>query len=104
MPLERSEIQQSLKNKGFLEKEGGDHNFFTYHTTEGKKTNIFTKTSRGSKNKTIDDSTVSKMSRQCKLTNKLFIQLIKCTLSRSEYQKHLVDNKHITLGSGQTKK
>jgi hypothetical protein len=52
MPLERRIVEAAFLKKGFV-RSSGDHNFFTYHTINGKKTSVWTKTSRGSGHKTL---------------------------------------------------
>jgi hypothetical protein len=96
MPLDRARIISALKQKGFIEG-SGDHNYFLYHTTQNKMTNIFTKTSHGSGYKTLGDELVSKMAKQCKLPTKQFKEFVSCALSRESYEKLLVEAGHITL-------
>jgi hypothetical protein len=96
MPLDRRNVNSVLVQKGFFE-ESGDHNYFAYRTTQGKKTTIFTKTSHGSGHKQISDDLVGKMAKQCKLTGKQFRELIACTLSREGYESLLVAAGHVTL-------
>jgi len=96
MPLDRSEVENALEQKGFAVTEG-DHKFFTYHTIKGKKTQIFTKTSHGSKYRKLGDDLVNAMSKQCKLTMPQFKQLVACTLDQTEYQKLLVAAGYITV-------
>lgn len=80
MPRERLEIVGALSKKGFSLKEGkGDHDFYFFETG-GLTQAIFTKVSRGPKFRTIDDSLVSLMSKQIKLTRRQFDQLIDCSL------------------------
>ena len=67
MPLERDDIEASLRRKGFVEG-GSDHRHFTYHTNAGQKTSVWTKTSHGSGYKTLSDHLVQQMARQCGLT------------------------------------
>ena len=93
MPLKRSEIHSGLKNKGF-ELNDGDHNFF-YFIEKGKKTSVFTKTSKGTNYKTISDDLIGKMARQIRLTNQQFHVLIKCPLTREEYRSILLEKKVI---------
>ena len=88
MPLDRRKIKSALDAKGFVRTER-DHSYFVYHSTAGKKTSIRTKTSRGTSHKEIGDCLVSKMSRQCKLTNRDFNSLVNCTLSRRTYEEKL---------------
>ncbi|NDD14022.1 MAG: hypothetical protein EB072_15595 [Betaproteobacteria bacterium] len=69
--------------------EGGDHNYFHYYSTAGKKTAVFTKTSHGSRE--IDDSLLGRMARQCKLTRGDFDRLIDCPLDRKGYEAKLIE-------------
>lgn len=77
-----------LQAKGF-EKEERDHHFFWY-IHNGKKTNISTKTSFGSK-KEIGDPLISKMADQVHLKKDEFMKLIQCTLSKEEYREVLIE-------------
>lgn len=85
IPLDKIKIERSLVKKGF-QKVNGDHNYFHYITKEGKRTQIFTKTSFGSKTKVVDDSLLGKMSKQCKLEKDQFNDLVECRLSRDGYE------------------
>jgi hypothetical protein len=96
MPLDRTDVENALEQKGFTVT-GGDHKFFTYHTVQGKKTQIFTKTSRGTKYKKLGDDLVKSMSNQCRLTMPLFKQLVACTMGRAEYQQYLETGGYITI-------
>lgn len=87
MPRKQNEVEKSLLAKGFRAKEG-DHNYFNYYSRAGKKTAVFTKTSHGARE--IDDSLLSRMSKQCKLNNKDFGLLIDCPLDRDAYEAKLV--------------
>jgi len=83
--LERDDIESSLRKKGFLEEDGGDHRSFRL-MYQGKYTGIFTKTSRGSKKyKTLSSDLVSKMALQLKLTTKEFASLVECSMSGDQY-------------------
>jgi len=94
MPLERRDVEGALQKKGF--RAGlGDHNFFTYHTQEGKKSSVWTKTSLGSSHKTLSDGLVSAMAKQCGLTNAQFKNLIACPLSQKDMEAILVENGRI---------
>lgn len=90
MPLKRRDIESSLKRKGFRRTEG-NHSFFIYHSSAGKKSTVRTKTSHGSNSREISDELVSKMAQQCKLPNKDFKELIACPLSRDDYEKKLIE-------------
>lgn len=96
MPLNRFDIETALTQKGFIA-EDRDHRFFTYQTNQGRKTSVYTKTSFGTKYKTIDDSTVSQMSKQCKVTNAEFKQLVGCSLTRDAYEQLLVTRGYIRV-------
>ena len=87
MPRKQNEVEKSLLAKGFRAKEG-DHNYFNYYSKAGKKTAVFTKTSHGARE--IDDSLLSRMSKQCKLSNKDFGLLIDCPLDRDAYETKLI--------------
>ncbi len=63
MPLERSDVEAALEQKGFLRAKG-DHRFFTYYTIAGAKTSVWTKTSHGTKYKTLGDNLVGEMAKQ----------------------------------------
>lgn len=87
MPRKQNEVEKSLLAKGFRAKEG-DHNYFNYYSKGGKKTAVFTKTSHGARE--IDESLLSRMSKQCKLSNKDFGLLIDCPLDRDAYEAKLI--------------
>ena len=89
MPMDRKDIEASLKKKGFQEKQG-DHSFYQYFTKSGKKTSVFTKTSHGTGHKTISDGLVAKMAKQCGLTNAQFKDLVNCPLSRDRLEEILI--------------
>jgi predicted RNA binding protein YcfA (HicA-like mRNA interferase family) len=92
MPRKQSEVEKSLKHKGFIAG-GGDHTYFHYHSIAGKKTAVFTKTSHGSKE--ISDNLLAKMSRQCGLNRHDFDLLIECPLSRESYELKLIAARRI---------
>jgi predicted RNA binding protein YcfA (HicA-like mRNA interferase family) len=102
MPLERSDIEAALEKKGFARSKG-DHRFFTYYTIAGIKTSVWTKTSHGTKYKTIDDGLVGKMAKQCGLTSPQFKQLIDCPLGRKEYESIVIDSGRIIIKKAATK-
>ena len=94
MPIKRTLVESGLSNKGFVLAEG-DHRYFTYHTTVGKKSPIFTKTSHGSGHKDVSDELISRMSKQVKLTSGKFRDLVSCTFSREDYEIQLVTDGHL---------
>uniref|UniRef100_E6QX56 YcfA-like protein n=1 Tax=mine drainage metagenome TaxID=410659 RepID=E6QX56_9ZZZZ len=87
MPRKQNDVEKSLLMKGFKAKEG-DHNYFNYYSKVGKKTAVFTKTSHGARE--IDDNLLSRMAKQCKLSNKDFSLLVDCPLDRDAYEAKLV--------------
>jgi predicted RNA binding protein YcfA (HicA-like mRNA interferase family) len=89
MPLDRRVIEKALQAKGFVRLEG-DHTFFIYHSVDGKKTPVRTKTSHGSSHKEIGDGLVGTMAKQCRLTGKDFKNLIDCSLSQQAYEEKLL--------------
>lgn len=86
--LDVKKINLRLQAKGF-EKEERDHHFFWY-IHNGKKTNICTKTSFGSK-KEIGDPLISAMAGQVHLNKNEFMRLIQCTLSKEGYRDLLIE-------------
>lgn len=87
MPRKQGDVEKSLLAKGFRAREG-DHCYFNYYSKAGKKTVVFTKTSHGARE--IDDNLLSRMARQCRLSNKDFGLLIDCPLDRDAYESRLV--------------
>ncbi|HNY32800.1 MAG TPA: hypothetical protein PKO15_18090 [Fibrobacteria bacterium] len=84
MPRAKAKVEQSLQVKGFRVKEG-DHHYFTYYRPDGRKTSIFTKTSHTPKMREIPDNLLGMMAKQCKLSKKLFLDLVDCPMSREAY-------------------
>jgi hypothetical protein len=93
MPRKRSEVDAALLRKGFRNKEG-DHHYFIYYTTAGKKTRVFTKTSHS--HREISDNLLSQMAQQCKLARANFDRLLDCPLSREEYERLLLEREAIS--------
>ena len=92
MPRSRKDVEATLKKKGFQETEG-DHHFFVYHTKKGKKTLAKTKTSHGMKD--ISDDLLSQMAKQCKLSNRQFLDLVDCSIDRDDYEGILSSSQQI---------
>ena len=88
MPKDKHIIESGLERKGFVKKER-DHHYFRYFTEDGLKTPIYTKTSHGNKSKEINDSLLSEMAKQCRLTQREFILFVDCSLDRSSYERIL---------------
>ena len=89
MPLKRGDVEAALERKGFARHEG-DHARFTYYTERGMRTSVRTKTSHGRKSADIGDPILSRMAKQCYLSNQQFRDFIDCSLSRSCYESVLV--------------
>lgn len=87
MPRKQNDVEKSLLAKGFRAREG-DHSYFNYYSRAGRKTAVFTKTSHGARE--IDDNLLSRMAKQCKLSNKDFGLLIDCPLDRETYETKLI--------------
>lgn len=86
--VKRKDLKKSLSKKGFEKIEGSNHTkYFFYY--QGKKTSVFTILSRGSGHKTYGQSLLGRMSKQLKLTNSQFEDLIECPLKKKDYIKIL---------------
>jgi predicted RNA binding protein YcfA (HicA-like mRNA interferase family) len=94
MPMQRDDIEAALLRKGF-QQNNTDHSYFHFYDKNGKKTIVNTKTSGGSKYKTLGPPLVSKMASQCKLTKPQFQELVECTLSHEKYEEILGKTGHI---------
>jgi hypothetical protein len=94
MPKDKRKVEEALLKKGFEDKEG-DHHFFIYHTLQGKKSSIRTKTSHTPKMKEISDAILAQMAKQCRLNKQDFMNLIDCPLSREQYEARLTENGEI---------
>jgi predicted transcriptional regulator len=81
MPRNKSRLEKSLLDKGFIKTEG-DHNYFIYYTQDGLKTAVKTKTSHTKKMKDIPDNLLSQMAKQCRLNKAEFLNLVDCPLSQ----------------------
>lgn len=85
MQLARREVLRSLKRKGFQRNDRTKHIFLIYHDKDGKKPGISTFVSRGSSYKSLPDTLVGAMAQQCRLTTAQFVELVKCPMSRDDY-------------------
>ena len=86
MPRDRLDVEGGLQAKGFRRRDG-DHHFFLYFSVSGLKTPVFTKTSHNEKQ--INDHLLGMMARQCRLTAKLFANLLDCPLDQQGYEAEL---------------
>lgn len=78
-------IESALVKKGFV-KSQRDHHYFTYQTIGGLITPIKTKTSYSPKHKSIGDSLLGMMCRQCRLSKAQFLELVDCPMTREQYE------------------
>lgn len=85
MPRAKTEVERSLKKKGFQES-SGHHTFFIYHMMNGKKSSFRTKKSHTPKMKEIPDNIIGQMAKQCGLDKAQFLSLVDCPLSREGYE------------------
>ena len=95
IPRKRDDVVTALTKKGFAQS-NNDHMKFTFINTAGKKTQVWTKISRGSSHRDIGVPNLSRMARQGKLSNTDFDRLLDCPLSREEYEDMLVSQNHIS--------
>ena len=84
-PRSRKEVESALQRQGFV-KTNTDHQKYIYFDLAGYKTSIWTKISHGSKQKDISPDNLSKMAKQCRLTNTQFNTFINCPLTREQYE------------------
>lgn len=83
------DVKESLKRKGFRQREG-DHFYFVYHRiSDEKKTAVFTKASHGAVE--IDAFLIGQMAKQCRLGRPEFLELLDCPLDRAGYERRLRD-------------
>ena len=82
--LKSRDIMSSLMKKGFV-KSGGDHLYFTFHTSEtGAKTPIFTKLSHSQQE--VGGSLIAQMARQCRLSKQDLQKIMKIKSFRNSFQ------------------
>jgi hypothetical protein len=88
----RSLIRSSLLKKGFVEfTKGRDHDFYFLYINN-KKTQIFTKLSRGSKYKTYNRALLDLVKKQLKLNFKQLLDFIDCPIQFQDYLVILTKN------------
>jgi len=85
MAIDRRKVIKGLTRKGFESREKTRHTFLVYRSLQGQKTAIRTFVSRGSKHSSIGVGLVSTMANQCRLSSRQFRELVKCDLSREEF-------------------
>ena len=90
MPIATRKMKSGLLAKGFVLR-NKKHKAMYYVTEDGVTTSIITHFSHGASGKEISDRVVRAMAGQCKLSFQEFQQLVKCTLTRNEYEHLLLD-------------
>lgn len=94
MQLSRRAIEGSLQQKGFVVDDDSHHRYF-HHEYDGKRTGVFTYTSRTLKD--YGDPLLSSMRKQLKLdTVRQLRDLVNCPMSQDEYNAHLKDKELLT--------
>jgi hypothetical protein len=83
----RKKVKNTLKAKGFSERKS-THFFYSFKTG-GLTTSILTQVSKGSSYHKLDEWHLKQMAKQCHLTIEQFLDLVDCSMSRSEYEHHL---------------
>lgn len=91
--MKSKKVKAALSKKGFVLDEL-DHHFY-YFEHDGKRTSIRTKISHGKSE--INKGLIGIMARQLRLTNKLFNELVDCTLSEENYYKYLEENNKLGI-------
>jgi hypothetical protein len=91
---DRKDVESALLRKGFEEisgkGRGQDHRYFTFKSSNGQKV-ATTHTSHGSGYKSLGDSLLSAMAKQCHLIKSDFVNLVDCTLTQEGYEDKLIE-------------
>jgi hypothetical protein len=85
-------IKRALKQKGFLQDEPTDHDYFRFYI-DGKATSVRTKVSFGGKTKTevsANSPLFTKFQNQLHLTNKELRDLFDCPMTIEQYKQLLI--------------
>src|SRR5438093_10128989 len=89
MPIERSQIERSLRQKGFVSQEKTKHLYF-HHELNGKRSGISTFVSRGSNYRTYDNSLISAIKRHLRLDSTSDTkQVLECPMTAEQYNEKL---------------
>lgn len=86
---ERRKIRKSLKKKGFVMTEGGNHEVYTFEH-QGLRTDVSTIISRGSGYKDYGSKLLGGMSDHLNLTKDELLNLIDCPLEQLDYERILI--------------
>ena len=95
MQLERREVVRALRKKYFTEEKGSRNHDFYFLIVDNKRTGIFTKVSRGTEYKTLQEKLIKSMAEQIRLEKTQFVDLVSCSLSGDGYLKILRDTNQL---------
>ena len=88
MPRKKNDVIKVLKKKGFTLDDSRDHKYFYLYNSDGTRSTVYTKISRGSNNE-INDGLLGEMMRQIHLDKNSFNKYMDCTLSKEDYLVYL---------------
>jgi hypothetical protein len=89
--LSKSTVVKGLEKKGFELDKNSHHRWFRYFTPDGRKSLAKTKVSQGRGSEDLDTTRLKLMGTQCGLdTSRQFADLVKCPLSRDEFEQIIV--------------
>ncbi len=94
MPRDRRTAEAALLAKGFKPDER-HHHYFICHASDGARTPVKTKPSHGSGSKTLGESLLVQMAKQCGGAKPQFLDLVDCPLERDAYEQLLRERKLI---------
>ena len=94
MTIDKKKVESALLSKGF-ELSSRGHRYFTYHSLDGKKSRINTKTSHSAKEKSLGAARVGQMAKQCGLSAAEFAELIGCPMDRDAYERLLKERRRV---------
>lgn len=93
MSIDRRDLASALGKKGFASdgsEKNKDHDFF-YFVVDGRKSQVYTKLSRGTDYKTLGNGIVAKIAKQMRLSKKELHTFVECSLTKEGYAQKLYD-------------
>lgn len=93
MPLERREVERTLRELGFVSSER-DHEVFELYVN--RRHVIFVQVSRGWAYRTLGEPILAKIAREMRVTRPFLYELVRGTKTREDYLEEL--RKHGLLG------
>ena len=78
-------VESALRRKGFKADESHHHRF-VYHAADGRPTAVRMHTSHSRRQKTLGDTLLNQMARQCRLSKADFLRLVDCELTHDAYE------------------